>query len=235
MRELKKPGCARKLFSIFDNEPDNQPAMKKFCLFLTVILFWGSTGTSAAQEIRTLSHGFSINLVIGIPSTSYAYAKAINVNDDNRFLFTSGLQIGNRWYFGYSRVFKMGLMVNWFDFTTGYRKNNDLTRIAIDASLFEFGPIGSFGLSDDIALDLYYNLRPTAFAHFWTYPAEDPEGYLGGGFSHAAGTAFRWRALNVGLEYVLGSINCEYLDSEAGYADQKLRLNSLRLMIGAKF
>lgn len=221
--------------STFDNKPDYQPAMKKFCLLLIVILFSGSTGTLPAQEIRTLSHGFSINLVVGIPATNYAYAKEVSPNDEMRFPFISGLQIGNRWYFGSSQVFKMGLMVNWFDFTTGFRKNNDLTRFAIDASLFELGPIGSFGLSDDIALDLYYNLRPTAFAHIWTYPAEDPEGYLGGGLSHAIGTAFRWRALNVGLEYVLGSINCKYLDPDAEVADRKLRLNSFRLMIGAKF
>ena len=209
--------------------------MKKTVVLLSAILLVGSTGISYAQKDRTLSHGFSINLVVGIPAANYGYTKTSNIDDDLRFHYTLGLQIGNRWYFGSSEVFKMGLMVNWFDITTGSLKNEGLTKVVLDASLFELGPVGSFGLSDAIGLDVYYNLRPTLFTHLWWFPAEDPEGLLGAGLSHAVGTAFRWRALNAGLEYVIGSINCEYTESGLDVPDQKLRLNSLRVMIGAKF
>lgn len=209
--------------------------MKKPVLLLFVFLLAGSLVTAYSQTNRTLSHGFSVNLIIGITPANYGYNKGSIIDDDSRILFTSGIQIGNRWYFGSSEHFKMGLMVNWFDITAGTRTNGDLTRVVADASFLELGPIGSFAFSENIALDIYYNLRPTGFAHIWTYSTDDPAGYIGAGPSHAFGTAFRWKVLSVGFEYQLANINCEYIDSEYDYSDQKLAGSNLRLMIGAKF
>lgn len=209
--------------------------MKRILSLITIILFTVSLNTTFAQKNRTLSHGFSVNLIVGIPPSTYGFNKDADVSDDSRILFTSGIQIGNRWYFGSSEHFKMGLMVNWFDITAGTRKDGDFTRVVADVSLLELGPIGSFALSDNIALDVYYNFRPTGFAHIWTHSTDDPAGYIGPGISHAFGTAFRWKVLNVGIEYQFASINCEYIDSNYDYSDQKLVGSNLRLMIGAKF
>lgn len=209
--------------------------MKKAVLLLSVILFAGSMGTTIAQNNRTLSHGFSINLIVGLPPANYGFHKDVDVDDDSKIILTSGIQIGNRWYFGSSERFKMGLMVNWLDMTAGTRKNGEMTRVVVDVSLLELGPVASVALSDDIALDAYYNLRPTVFAHIWTFSTEDPTGYAGPGISHAIGTAFRWKVLSVGLEYVIGNINCEYIDTDFDYPNQKLVNSNFRLMIGAKF
>ncbi|MBN2862216.1 MAG: hypothetical protein JXN62_03575 [Bacteroidales bacterium] len=209
--------------------------MKKTVILLSVIFLAVSMGTTSAQESRTLSHGFSVNLIIGIPPATYGLNKNANPDDDIKILFTSGIQIGNRWYFGSSERFKMGLMVNWLDITAGTRKNGDLTRVVADVSCFEIGPIGTIALSDDIALDAYYNLRPTGFVHMYTYATDDPTGYVGIGVSHAIGTAFRWKVLSVGLEYQIANILCEYIETDFEYADQKLVGSNLRLMIGAKF
>ncbi len=209
--------------------------MKKAVLLLFVFILGGSLVTAYSQTNRTLSHGFSVNLIVGITPANYGFNKDANVVGDSRIIFTSGIQIGNRWYFGSSEHFKMGLMVNWFDITAGTRTNDDLTRVVADVSLLELGPIGSFALSDDIAIDVYYNLRPTGFAHIWTLSTEDPTGYAGAGLSHAFGTAFRWKVLNVGFEYQIANINCEYINSDYDFSDQKLVGSNLRLMIGAKF
>jgi hypothetical protein len=209
--------------------------MKKTAILLSAILLAGSMGTANAQNNRTLSHGFSVNLIVGIPPANYGLQKNVNPNDDTKILFTSGIQIGNRWYFGSSERFKMGLMVNWFDITAGTRKNGDLTRVVADFSFFEIGPIGSVALSDDIAIDAYYNLRPTGFAHMWIYSTDDPTGFAGVGISHAIGTAFRWKVLSVGLEYQIANINCAYIETDYEFPDQKLVGSNLRLMIGAKF
>jgi len=209
--------------------------MKKTALLLSIILFTGSMGTIDAQKNRTLSHGFSVNLIVGIPSPNYGYLKDTNVNEASQINFIAGIQIGNRWYFGSSERFKMGLMVNWFDITAGTRIDGDWTRSVADVSFLELGPIGTVVFSDDIALDAYYNLRPTGFAHIWTYASEDPDGYAGAGISHAIGTAFRWKVLSVGLEYVIGNINCENINSSSESSDLKLVNSNFRLMIGAKF
>jgi hypothetical protein len=63
--------------------------------------------------------------------------------------------------------------------------------------------------------------------------------YAGFGFTHAIGAAFRYKALNIGLEYVMGSINSEGTYS-GDYGDedldsQKNIANNFRIMIGAKF
>lgn len=208
--------------------------MKKAVLLLFVFIA-GSLVTAYSQENRTLSHGFSVNLIVGITPATYGFNKDVDVNDDSRILFTSGIQIGNRWYFGSSDRFKMGLMVNWFDITAGTRTSDDMTRVVVDASFLELGPIATVAFSDDIALDTYYNLRPTGFAHIWTVSTDDPTGYAGAGISHAFGTAFRWRVLSIGLEYQIANINCEYIDTDYEISDQKLVGSNFRLMIGAKF
>ena len=63
--------------------------------------------------------------------------------------------------------------------------------------------------------------------------------YAGFGFTHAIGAAFRYKALNIGLEYVMGSVNSEGTYS-GDYGDedldsQKNIANNFRIMIGAKF
>ncbi|HPF01980.1 MAG TPA: hypothetical protein PLV06_07755 [Bacteroidales bacterium] len=209
--------------------------MKKTVFLLSVILLAVCTVTTQAQKNRTLSHGFSVNWIIGIPPANYGLSKNANPDDDVKILFTTGIQIGNRWYFGSSERFKMGLMVNWLDITAGTRKNGDLIRAVADVSFFEIGPIATVAFSDEIALDSYYNLRPTGFAHMWAYSGDDPTGYAGGGISHAIGTAFRWKVLSVGLEYQIANINCEYSETDYEYPDQKLTGSNFRLMIGAKF
>lgn len=63
--------------------------------------------------------------------------------------------------------------------------------------------------------------------------------YAGFGFTHAIGTAFRYKALNIGLEFVAGGINSEgtysgfYEDEDLG--SQINIANNFRIMIGAKF
>lgn len=195
----------------------------------------GGLGTIDAQKDRTLSHGFSINLIAGVPSSNYGYPKDLNVDEDLQFKFIYGIQIGNRWYFGSSDQFKMGIMVNWLDITVGTDAFGNETSGVADISLLELGPVGTYALSDEMALDAYYNLRPTGFAHVWgsdPYDLDDVEGFTGAGISHAIGAAFRWKVLSAGIEYVFGNIECEDIDD--GFTE-RLVVNNFRLMVGVKF
>jgi hypothetical protein len=212
--------------------------MKRIVIFLAVILFTATTATSFAQKSRTLSKGFSINFISGIPVSPYGYAIGGDVSSDYGKLF--GLQIGSRWYFSPGEKFGAGLMVNWFDITASYKsfQNSSEAVVCADVSLFEVGPVATFALTNDIALDGYYNLRPTGYAVGYTYDeGANLEMYAGSGISHAFGTAFRWKVLNVGLEYNFGAIKISNTDSESYDAENKYKfnINNFRIMLGVKF
>jgi hypothetical protein len=218
--------------------------MKKFAVLLAVIIFTGISATSFAQKNRTLSKGFSINLIAGIPSTNYGLPSDSHIDSEDKYGLLGGLQIGSRWYFSPSDKFGVGLMVNWFDITAAFKSTTNslytMARVTVDFSLLEVGPVATLALTDDFAVDAYYNLRPTGLATVFAYSSDsgdydESEGYAGFGISHAVGTAFRWKVLSIGAEYVVGKIKCEDTDTETTYEPEKFMLNNFRIMLGVKF
>ena len=218
--------------------------MKKTLVLLAVIIFTGITATSFAQKNRTLSKGFSINLIAGIPSTNYGLPSDSNIDSEQKYGPLVGLQIGSRWYFSPGDKFGVGLMVNWFDITAAYKSTTSplykMDRVTVDVTLLEVGPVATFALTDDIAIDAYYNLRPTGLATVFAYSSDsgdydESDAYAGFGVSHALGTAFRWKVLSIGAEYVVGKIKCENTDTEATYEPEKFMVNNFRIMLGVKF
>ena len=99
-------------------------------------------------------------------------------------------------------------MVNWLDFAMGVKsgtKDNILgqpehcARTTVDATICGIGPIGTFVFKGNIAIDGYYNLRPTFIVS--GSATSDPLGiaenstraYGGFGLSNTLGAAFRWK------------------------------------------
>lgn len=216
--------------------------MRKITILLLTVLLLGAVNNVQAQ--RTLSKGFSVSGAIGIPFGTYGYSEAPASN--YQLSSYMGVQMGHRWYFSPSKTFGVGLMINWLDISlgaTGDVENNiDWGKAVFDITVLEFGPIATYAISDDIALDGYFNIRPgivsTAFVEIPTSGVQESWVYAGSGFTHTLGAAFRWKALNVGLEYVGGGINCVGTydgNSTSTIPDKRIQLNSLRLMVGAKF
>ena len=228
--------------------------MKKNIILLSIILITGLTTTMFAQKNRTLSKGFSINLIVGVPSATYGLTSdkkmdGNSVGEEYKYGSVWGLQIGNRWYFSPTKNYGFGLMVNWADISfgvkTGTMNSSDWARAAIDFSFLEVGPVGTFALTDKLALDAYYNLRPTVFSNAWVSSysssgsADETYTYVGVGVSHAIGAAFRYKIFNFGMEYTMGAINSTgtYSGSSDNVTldDQKNMVNSFRLKFGLKF
>jgi hypothetical protein len=222
--------------------------MKKIKILLVGCLLMSFTSILYAQKDRKFSNGFGINLITGFTPGTYGLTSNSNVDSKYQLSNIWGLQLGNRWYFKPKEKYGFGLMVNWLDFTAGTKTSpsdgGDLTRAVVDISIIEIGPLGTIALGKSIALDAYYNLRPTGFGSGFLWsgtsnPNDEDFVYAGFGFTHAFGTAFRYKALNLGLEYVVGSIDSEgnYTGSggERTLENQTLIDNSFRIMIGAKF
>jgi hypothetical protein len=221
--------------------------MKKNILFLAITIFSCITVNSFAQKNRTLSNGFGINLIIGFPSGTYGVTSDSQIDDQYKFGSIWGLKLGNRWYFSPKEKFGFGLMVNWIDLTAVYKQgttNSDTwQREVVDFSFLEFGPVATYAISNDIALDAYYNLRPTGFGSVLDYKSGTGTGsdetftYIGVGISNALGAALRYKVLNVGFEYVFGSIKSDGTYSgpnDITLESQKNVINNFRIVLGVK-
>ena len=220
--------------------------MKRFGVLLAIALLVCVASNSYTQTNRTVKNGFSLNLVFGFPSDAFGLEDADDIDSEYGLGMLWGGQIGNRWYFSPTETAGIGLMVNWFDFTMAGKSGSDdfgdWARAVMDISFLEFGPVGTLALSDEIALDGYYNLRPTFLISgmVFSYAGLDDETYAYGGMgiSHALGAAFRYKVLNIGLEYVLGGINSKGTytgDLDQDLEDMKNKTNSFRIMLGVKF
>lgn len=210
--------------------------MKKNNLLFAFLFVTGTLLNVNAQENRTLSNGFSIKIVLGVPSNSFGAEEP--VDSTMKYGMMGGLQLGNQWYFHPADKYGFGLMVNWFDLSAAAKSAGDEARATIDLSVLEFGPIGTFALSDQMAIDGYYNLRPTILMNIETWSnryGDYSNTWEGVGLTHAVGAGFRWSVLSAGLEYVFGKVK---YDSETfnGVDENKvMKANSFRIILGVKF
>lgn len=235
--------------------------MKKSGILFALILSTALFTTVAAKKKgcdKALKNGLSLSLETGFPSASYGLDDEINASSNAKYGWLLGLQLGNRWYIKPQNNFGFGIMVNWLDITAATKSFStsaaDFTRATIDLTLIEFGPIGTFAITPDMAIDAYYNLRPTELisimhtaenATYFNDPTSNTDVYTGFGASHAVGAAFRWKVLNVGVEYVLGSVKCSPNGTTTvtngsntqiiTKPDQNISTNSLRILLGVKF
>lgn len=217
--------------------------MKKNIILLAIILITGLSTSIYAQKNRTLSKGFSINLVTGFPSSTYGLTKDSHVDAADKLGGIWGIKIGSRWYFNPNEKYGFGLMVNWFDLSMAmksYTINGNTSANAVaDFSFLQIGPIGTYAVNDHVAFDAYFNLRPTVFENLVVPSSGDSYGYGGVGVSYALGAAFRYKILNIGIENVFGSINTNYINtgSSSGTTPtdtKKLMTNSFRILLGVK-
>jgi len=218
--------------------------MKKHLILITIILLTGIALSSFAQKDRKLSKGFSISLVTGFPSSNYGTPKGTQVDASEKLGGIWGLKLGSRWYFKPNEKYGFGLMVNWIDFSMAMKSStingNTSGNAVADFSFLQFGPIGTYAVTDDIALDAYFNIRPTVFENVIVPSSGDTYGYAGVGTCEALGAAFRYKVLNIGIEYVFGGINAKYTTTGSSSGTnptdtRKLMTNSCRILLGVKF
>jgi len=218
--------------------------MKIKLIVLVIIILTGITSSSFAQKDRKLSNGFSINLVTGFPSSVYGLPNDTQIDAAEELGGIWGLKFGNRWYFSPQDKYGIGLMVNWLDFTIATQSDqiagNTITNAVADVSFLQFGPVGTYAATENIALDGYFNFRPTVFENLSIPSGDDAYGWAGFGFSYALGGAFRYKILNVGIEYVFGGVKTSYITTGSSSSNDptntyKLMTNSFRVLLGLKF
>ncbi len=213
--------------------------MKK-TLFLIAIAMLTFSFNGFSQG-KALKNGFGFQFQIGFPSDMYGVDDRIDAGDVEKAGMLLGVQIGNRWYVHNDGQIGISIMANWFDVTYSQKSyDNDGKRAVLDIAILEIGPGFTYAINDDVALDAYYNLRPTILSSVDLYDGSNGSVAAGFGVTHAIGAALRYKALYFGAEYVMGKTKGKYTDvgdatGADAIGDGKLVANNMRLLIGFKF
>ena len=218
------------------------------CFFVLCMMIL--TVESKAQS-NMLENGFSLKFSFGFPPSQYGFDGDLPIPEELQLDNTFGLELGNQWYFYHGENFGLGLDVNWVDMVYGKAKTSDpvlgdVTRVTLEGSFLEFGPVGTFAINDIVALEGYYNLRPTYMGtYFYENSASffDPDDYVvlrDFSFLHGLGLGVRVKFLFIGYEYTFGSLDGkidadgEFEEAEL-YGEQKMGAGNSKLIIGFQF
>jgi len=211
--------------------------MKKITgLFISLLLLGGLSTALHAQD-KAIKKGFGLNFSIGVPTGDLA--ADFDTDEGFEAPITFGLQISNRWYIMPQDEYGFGILVNWLDVALGSKEiETDVRSALYQMSFLEFGPIGTYALDDNMAIDGYYNLKPSFMINIW---GDNDYGFgtFGSGFTHAVGAAFRYEVFSVGLEMNFGKINGVFYDTEDGVSDdidvKDIPTSVFKINLGFKF
>jgi len=224
--------------------------MRKTATFIILMILCGVFLTAVGQKTPALKNGSSIKAQLGFPSIDFGWTDELSgefpddFKEEYKYGITYGLQAGHQWYFYKPESLGIGLMVNWLDVTGTIKKYSDsqelIKRATLDVGVLEFGPVFTYAIDDPMAIDVYYNLRPTALMTGYRYideeEGENEDGFGGYGVTHAFGAGFRLRLLYAGVEYVTGStkVSRDSSDDEI-WKDRKMKADCFRIVVGVKF
>ena len=222
--------------------------MKKSLLALATVL--GFAFNASAQGGPGEDNGLGLRLNFGFP----AGTTTLSENGWPEYYTVDGVQFGlsldNRWYVWHNDKVGIAVQGRWLDanflsgelgfdvpFFGSVGPTIDLTEIS--GGILGVGPLFTWYLNDDMAIDAYYNVMPAVNYSKITMNGEydDKEtenNFWGIGVTHHVGAAFRWKVLQAGLEYRIGKINgMEEFDFDNLEMDASM--NSFRLNLGVKF
>lgn len=228
--------------------------MRKVLMALVAML--GLTFNMSAQNSGE-DNGFGLKLHIGIPSSDYGCPESTSTSLYSTKYTTSaamfGLDLDNRWYVWHNNHFGVAVDAHWLDLSIGageyeakttYKISSyDLAEKKYTADLISFeagflgvGPMFTYYIGHDMAVDGYYKIVPTYLFAITEDPEDEDDSLFYGGFTftHNVGAAFRWKFLQAGLEYRLGNVEMEEFDSDDDF-EYDSKANSLRIFFGFKF
>lgn len=214
-------------------------------LLVPLSMYAGGTGVGLLNKTKDsdsmLGNGFFVNLGIGLPSmTQTEFTKKTQ-----NMGVQPTLQLGNQWYFVRNSAENLGfgLNVSWLTFGASSYKvdatNQTLNAFDLYISPLRFGPMGTYAINEDMAIDGFFDLTPAL--HYGQIAAannsssDDPTHLILYGFTFTPGLKFRYKKLMVGAEYNFGNINATYKVDGQDDINTKVKFSSIRFLLGMKF
>jgi len=213
--------------------------MKKVALLFIAGLTSLSISFAGTQSTDTPHDGgFRLNFHVG--SVNKAYGNTVDNGSDGPKT-TLGVEIGTKWNLTTLSGDKMsiGLMADWFSLGySGYKEKYSFLGqeesfgvTILNLSVLEVGPSFTYALSDDLALDAYYQIKPTFLVNIYDGEVETSEAV---GINHVIGVAARYKMFNFGVEPIFGGITRKF--EYFGYTEKiKINTASVRVVFGFKF
>lgn len=215
---------------------------------VSVLLLFAVVVTCRAQG-EMLDNGFSVKFSFGFPPSQYGYDGEIPLPVGLELNNTFGLEIGNQWFLVRGENAGLALDINWLDLTYGGAQIDDpvvgsLNRITLEGSLLEFGPLVSWAFIDKVAVDAYYNLRPTYMVTGYYVDFDDSDDFIVAhnfNFMHGAGLGLRFKFIYLGYEYTFGAVHGdlvgggEFEDVTDLFGQQRLDGANSKLVVGFQF
>jgi hypothetical protein len=171
----------------------------------------------------------------------------------NHSVFQPSLEIGNQFMFYRGNDEKWGIGMNFSWLTLGYGsynatvplvKNDPITDeeevVKVDTKIADFqigilrlGPMFSYGIGDDLAVDAFFNVNP--HLRVGAGLDESDASYLLTGVNFVPGVKLRYKVFAVGFETQFGRMN--YISSASSYDLEAAKVTSFtpRILLGFKF
>ncbi|MDB4754952.1 hypothetical protein OAF80_00720 [bacterium] len=175
------------------------------------------------------------------------------LQDVGKFSIGHGLEIGNMFRLTDFEPMAIGLRLTWLDFGfAGYKASSDYSQYNIkgfmaDIRAIKIGPYFTYALTDQMALDAFYQVAPTmligGFAGQYTDENDDVQtvGYpvLQYGLTHEIGVTYRFDILCIGIGYGMGNLRTIErpipVEEDTYSIDGRAYVNTFRMMVGMKF
>ncbi|MBD0401343.1 hypothetical protein [Flammeovirga sp. EKP202] len=197
-------------------------------LLATLLLSVLVTSYSFSQE-PIFKNGFDLEFNIAITGDGYSLQRDY-VGKDNGTI-TIGFQLGNHWYVYRNNKLGIAIDVNWLDFAYGRKSKETSNLNFIEVALVEVGPLATYALTNDIAIEGYWNIRLTFLSTFksddWDIDALTD---TANGITNAIGLGVKLKKYYVGLESTFGSVK-----DRRRAISRKLMLTQFRFIGGFKF
>jgi len=201
----------------------------------------GKTDPPVKQETTTITAnsskditdgGFFLHVGAMFPSKNYFCPVSYNNSTSERFSTGVNFEAGSM--FKLVKLLKktIGIRVTWLsaNYTT-YKYQGKIYDQILQGSVLKCGPYFTYGINDDMAVDIFYQINPTYAIDL--KDTSDNSGYMG--VTHSFGLGYRFKILSVGFDFNFGHV--KYIDPPILADDDmwKPRLGYIRLFAGLKF
>ncbi|MBT6439249.1 MAG: hypothetical protein HOK72_06040 [Flavobacteriales bacterium] len=205
--------------------------------------------------------GFYFHYTPYFPSKKYTYPKEITVgtelytvpfnqdvlDNSGKWGVGHGIELGSMFRLVDSEPIAIGLKVTWlslggamFKPGDGYPTGYSVSGIAGEVRLVNLGPYFTYGITDQMAVDISYQFSPT-YIYSYIEILDDGGGQTnkndpdiqGFGTLHHLALTYRFDILSVGLGYTMGSFSESDKDAVPNWKI-KYGANSFRFLLGIK-
>ena len=186
--------------------------------------------------------GFFLNIGLWVPAKNCYFPMGVTNNTVEKFGIGPSLEVGNLFPFTKLGNHAIGLKATWLSASISPYTDENIDATVAQGSVLRFGPYFTFGMSDEMAMDVYLQIG-ASYAYDidsdTVASGNDDAGYLGA--TSNAGIAFRYKMFAFGMDLSMGKLKYVDKDEYEGLSKDiiddfyRIRSTAFRIYAGFKF